>query len=473
MASARSSGAWRASAQRIGPAWGSAARRIDARSDPETRSDRDRSTTPARRSACTGSRNRPRGNRFPRPNGSSRVDEDDIEVARQAAMLEPVVQHEQLRFKLLDGHPGQPGAIAVLKVGDVGQVLLQHPAFVIQPGMLTVAPAQDGHPDAARAVPARDVFDRGRLAGPAERRGFRPRPRVPRPPGSSAVAAVEGLGADRHAQTITERRHAQGEPGCRRQWAAALAPDQSQIARRLRPLRPTPLASTRLSRRGPAAFKAPMGVDNRLGHLQRPDRTRVVAAGLHVVGDRLAFLDHLGDRRIEPSSAASASPRWSSMRTAERIRAVRIHFVLPLVLRRRSVSRLEDRPGFADIRSRRDTEPADKARRPGRRGYRRTGWAAQGRRRSRALCTSCMHMLSTIRSSNSISVYSLATSRLNSRKRPSEYLRMFALWTLVTFLRPCRLAQGSRSAYLTMRLEPVTEDRLDQRCPSRGGSSCR
>ena len=64
-------------------------------------------------------------------------------------------------------------------------------------------------------------------------------------------------------------------------------------------------------------------------------------------------------------------------------------------------------------------------------------------------------MLSTIRSSNSMSGYSLATSRLTSRKRPSEYLRMFALWTDVTFLRPCLRAYSK--AYLTIRRVPVIE----------------
>ena len=66
-----------------------------------------------------------------------------------------------------------------------------------------------------------------------------------------------------------------------------------------------------------------------------------------------------------------------------------------------------------------------------------------------------MHMLSTIRSSNSMSGYSLATSRLTSRNRPSVYLRMFALWTDVTFLRPCLRAYSK--AYLTIRRVPVIE----------------
>ena len=44
-------------------------------------------------------------------------------------------------------------------------------------------------------------------------------------------------------------------------------------------------------------------------------------------------------------------------------------------------------------------------------------------------------MLSTIRSSNSMSGYSLATSVATASQRPSVYFMMLALWTAVTFLR--------------------------------------
>ena len=66
-----------------------------------------------------------------------------------------------------------------------------------------------------------------------------------------------------------------------------------------------------------------------------------------------------------------------------------------------------------------------------------------------------MHMLSTMRSSNSISGYALAVSRLTSRNKPSLYLRMLALWTAVTFLRPCFRAYSR--AYLTIRRVPMIE----------------
>ena len=50
--------------------------------------------------------------------------------------------------------------------------------------------------------------------------------------------------------------------------------------------------------------------------------------------------------------------------------------------------------------------------------------------------TSCMQVLSTIISLHSISGNSAATSRATFRNRPEVVLRMLALWTTVTFLRP-------------------------------------
>ena len=51
-----------------------------------------------------------------------------------------------------------------------------------------------------------------------------------------------------------------------------------------------------------------------------------------------------------------------------------------------------------------------------------------------------MQRLSTIRSSNSTSEFSSATSRATRRNSPSENFMMFALCTAVTFRRPLRRA---------------------------------
>ena len=69
------------------------------------------------------------------------------------------------------------------------------------------------------------------------------------------------------------------------------------------------------------------------------------------------------------------------------------------------------------------------------------------------LITSCIAVLSTILSSDAIvPAYCSATRRATSRNSPDVAFRMLALWTIVTFLRPCVLAYSN--AYLAMRSLP-------------------
>ena len=58
-------------------------------------------------------------------------------------MLEPVIEHDQLALELVGGDAGQGHPIGILKMGNVGQVLLEDPALVVQSAGLPIAPAQD------------------------------------------------------------------------------------------------------------------------------------------------------------------------------------------------------------------------------------------------------------------------------------------------------------------------------------------
>ena len=147
-ASIRSSGACRDSTQRSGPARRSASRRIaGARRlvDQVGPREDDHAGPPQRADRLA---EQPAGEEPAQAERVEGVEQDEVEVARQPAMLEAVVEDEQLGLQLLDGDraPGDP--VRVLEVGDVGQVLLQHPPLVVEPAGLAVAPAEDRDADA-------------------------------------------------------------------------------------------------------------------------------------------------------------------------------------------------------------------------------------------------------------------------------------------------------------------------------------
>ena len=83
-------------------------------------------------------------------------------------MLEAVVQDDQLRLQLRDGNLRQSDPIRILKMRDVGKVLLQHHSLVVDPAFVPVAPAQKRDANAAAAIPASDPLDHRRLAGSSQ-----------------------------------------------------------------------------------------------------------------------------------------------------------------------------------------------------------------------------------------------------------------------------------------------------------------
>ncbi len=119
-------------------------------------------------------------------------------------MLEGIVEDEHLGFQLLNSDPRQCETIAVLEVGDIGQILLQHSALVVEAGGLAVASTQDRDPTPSATIPTRDPLHHRRLAGPAnsevsyrDNRDFRPMDGQPAPVISEVTYAHNRPVADR------------------------------------------------------------------------------------------------------------------------------------------------------------------------------------------------------------------------------------------------------------------------------------
>ena len=68
-----------------------------------------------------------------------------------------------------DGDGRELDPVRVLEVGDVGQVLLEDQALVVDPPGVSVAPADQRHPEPAAAIPPGDPLDHRRLARSSQR----------------------------------------------------------------------------------------------------------------------------------------------------------------------------------------------------------------------------------------------------------------------------------------------------------------
>ena len=61
-----------------------------------------------------------------------RIDQHDIEIPVDPAVLEGIVEHNRLAPQLADGGPGRGHAIGVLEMRHLGQATLQFECFVIR-----------------------------------------------------------------------------------------------------------------------------------------------------------------------------------------------------------------------------------------------------------------------------------------------------------------------------------------------------
>ena len=107
---------------------------------------------------------------MPKSKRLQRIDDDDIQIAMDAAMLKRIVEQNQLAIEFLDRHLRGGDAIGILNVRHVGELLLQFESFVVpRPGFGAVAAADDRHPHAALPEPAGQPFDQRRFARAAKR----------------------------------------------------------------------------------------------------------------------------------------------------------------------------------------------------------------------------------------------------------------------------------------------------------------
>ena len=162
-------GAWIASARSAAGAWTRTVSQSSARLAGSSRSARESTTTSARRSPSTGSRNRPRGKTWPKPNGSSASKSTISRSRAMPAVLEAVVQHDQLAAELRDGLLRGGQAVGILHVRHVGKQPPHLQRLVVRLARgRPIAAADHRHPHAALLEPAGDPLDQGGLAGAAE-----------------------------------------------------------------------------------------------------------------------------------------------------------------------------------------------------------------------------------------------------------------------------------------------------------------
>jgi hypothetical protein len=62
-----------------------------------------------------------------------RVEEDDIKVPCKSAVLEPIVQKQDLHLELLDGKSSVLYAVGSLQVRNIWQQRLELPGLVVEP----------------------------------------------------------------------------------------------------------------------------------------------------------------------------------------------------------------------------------------------------------------------------------------------------------------------------------------------------
>src|SRR5947209_2921687 len=100
--------------------------------------------------------------------GVGRVDQHNVEIARQPAMLEAVIEYEDLALQFLDRDTGEGDTVGSLQMGHIGTVLFQYQRLVIGAMLSAMAATEDGDIQLPLPKKTSDILDAGRLAGAAD-----------------------------------------------------------------------------------------------------------------------------------------------------------------------------------------------------------------------------------------------------------------------------------------------------------------
>ncbi len=100
----------------------------------------------------------------PQPEWLERVQQNQIDVSRQAAVLKTIIKDDELGLELERRDLRQRHPVRVLQMGNIRKVFLEHPPFVVQSFDPSVAAAQDRYAHAAATEPARKPLHHRRLA---------------------------------------------------------------------------------------------------------------------------------------------------------------------------------------------------------------------------------------------------------------------------------------------------------------------
>src|SRR5262245_54073406 len=106
--------------------------------------------------------------------GVGRIDEHNVEVTDESAVLEAVVEQQDLSLVFGDGGAGGGDAVGPLDVRHTGEVVAQDHRLVVELREVAavegaaVAAAEDGDADVPLGEPPGQVFDEGGLAGAAD-----------------------------------------------------------------------------------------------------------------------------------------------------------------------------------------------------------------------------------------------------------------------------------------------------------------